>query len=159
MAVSKLPARLDRKFDRRPSGGPHAPFPHGVSPWPQKVARGATGNQVRSCRTRVLARTISLRMTATRATLPGLPRSLSLRYTSAKSGFQRRAATAGMYRSRRARARPPRMKARPCQAPRLARNGGQPGQTGGGLAAEGAQLGHLGQQTGGGGGRESPGWR
>ena len=97
---------------------------------------------------------MSLRMTATRATLPGLPRSLSLRYTSAKSGFQRRAATAGMYRSRRARARPPRMNARPCQAPGLAGNGGQPGQTGGGLAGEGAQLGHLGQQTGGGGGRD-----
>ena len=50
---------------------------------------------------------MSLRITATRATLPGLPRSLSLRFTSAKSGFQRRADTAGMYRSRRARARPP----------------------------------------------------
>ena len=159
MAVSKLPARPDRKFDRRPSGGPHAPFPHGVSPWPQKVARGArvlptTGNQVRSWRTRVLARTISLRMTATRATLPGLPRSLSLRYTSAKSGFQRRAATAGMYRSRRARARPPRMKARPCQAPDSRGTAANPARLAAALPLEGAQLGHLGQQTGGGGGRD-----
>ena len=48
--------------------------------------------------------------------LAGMPRLLSLRYTSAMSGFQRRADRRHV-QVRRARARPPRMKARPCQAP------------------------------------------
>ena len=59
--------------------------------------------------------------------MPGLHRSLSLRYTSAKSGFQlRRADTAGMSRTRPSRPRPSAPDEGPAlPSPRLARNGGQ----------------------------------
>ncbi len=63
----------------------------GVLCWPP-----ALGVQSRSSRSRTLASRSSLRMTATRATFPGLPSATSCRCLAAMSGLQRTALIAAM---------------------------------------------------------------
>ena len=73
------------------AGIPRHPHAHTQSAEPT-----GSGDQGRSCVSRVLARTSILRMIAVSATFGGLPRSRSSRYFRTKSGLCRMALTAAM---------------------------------------------------------------
>src|SRR5687767_3269168 len=88
----------------------------------------------------------SFRATATRATSFGFPACTRRSRKALSSGLKRAAVMAAMNRTVRTLARPPLMKLRPRQRPRLAGEGGKAGECSDLAPVKRAELGQLGEE-------------